>query len=72
MKLVYKKKKISIWLKRGREESLGNDDVLTLNNAERPQVRTKCIFSDFWERTGASFKIECTWKGKESIKKIRF
>ena len=24
---------------RGREESLGYDDVLALNNAERPQVR---------------------------------
>ena len=30
--------KFSIWLNRGREESLGNDDVLALNHAERPQV----------------------------------
>ena len=26
---------------------------------EQQKVRTKRIFSDFWERTGASFKIEC-------------
>ena len=39
---------------------------------ELQKVRTKCIFSDFWERTGVSFKIECMWKGEESIKKIRF
>ena len=26
---------------------------------ELQKVRTKCIFLDFWERTGASFKIEC-------------
>ena len=36
------------------------------------KVRTKYIFSDFWERTGASFKIECMWKGEESIKKSVF
>ena len=36
---------------------------------ELQKVRTKRIFSDFWERTGASFKIECMWKGEESIKK---
>ena len=36
---------------------------------ELQKVRTKCIFSEFWERTGASFKIECMWKGEESIKK---
>ena len=36
------------------------------------KVRTKCIFLDFWERTGASFKIECMWKGEESIKKSAF
>ena len=40
--------------------------------AELQKVRTKCIFSDFWERTGASFKMACMWKGKESNKKIRF
>ena len=34
---------------------------------ELQKVRTKCIFSDFWERTGASFNIECMWKGEESI-----
>ena len=39
---------------------------------ELQKVRTKCIFSDFWEKTGASFKIECMWKREESIKKIRF
>ena len=33
---------------------------------ELQKVRTKCIFSDFWERTGASFKIECMWKGNEN------
>ena len=33
---------------------------------------TVLIFSDFWERTGASFKIECMWKGEESIKKSVF
>ena len=38
---------------------------------ELRKVRTKCIFSDFRERTGASFKIECVRKGEESIKKIR-
>ena len=27
--------------------------------AELQKVRTKYIFSDFCERTGASFKIEC-------------
>ena len=39
---------------------------------ELQKVRTKRIFSDFWERTGASFKIECMWKGEESIKKFVF
>ena len=38
MQLLYKKK-MSIWSNRGHEESLGSDDVLALNNAERPQVR---------------------------------
>ena len=37
MQLVYQKK-ISICLNRDRKESLGNDDVLDLNNAERSQV----------------------------------
>ena len=36
---------------------------------ELQKVRTKRIFSDFWERTGVSFKIECMWNGEESIKK---
>ena len=36
---------------------------------ELQKVRTKCIFSEFWEGTGASFKIECMWQGEESIKK---
>ena len=39
---------------------------------ELQKVRTKRIFSDFWERTGASFKTECMWKGEESIKKSVF
>ena len=39
---------------------------------ELQKVHTKCIFSDFWERTGASFKTECTWKGEESIKNSVF
>ena len=39
---------------------------------ELQKVRTKCIFSDFWERTGASFKIERMWKGEESIEKSIF
>ena len=39
---------------------------------ELQKVRTKCIFSDFWERTGATFKMACMWKGEESNKKIRF
>ena len=36
---------------------------------ELQKVRTKYIFLDSWERTGASFKIECMRKGEESIKK---
>ena len=39
-----------------------------LFTAELQKVRTKYIFSDFWERTGASFKMACMWKGEESIK----
>ena len=39
---------------------------------ELQKVRTKYIFSDFWERTGASLKIECMWKGEERIKKSIF
>ena len=39
---------------------------------ELQEVRTKCIFSDFWERTGASFEMACMWKEEESFKKIRF
>ena len=39
---------------------------------ELQKVRTKRIFSDFWEKTGASFKIECMWKEGESIKKFLF
>ena len=30
------------------------------------KVRTTCIFSDNWERTGASFKMACMWKGKKA------
>ena len=29
---------------------------------ELQKVRTTCIFSDFWERTGASFKMAWMWK----------
>ena len=36
---------------------------------EMQKVRTKCTFLDFGEKTGASFKIECMRKGKESIQK---
>ena len=32
------------------------------------KVRTTCIISDYWERTGAGFKKACTWKGEEGIK----
>ena len=39
---------------------------------ELQKVRTKSIFSDFWERTGASLKIECMWNREESIKKSIF
>ena len=39
---------------------------------ELQKVSNKCIFSDFWEGTGASVKIECMWKGEESIKKSVF
>ena len=35
-------------------------------------MRTKCIFSDFWESTGASFKNGIYVKGEESIKKSIF
>ena len=31
-----------------------------------------CISSDVWERTGASYKMACVWKGEESIKKQPF
>ena len=47
--------------------------VTLLVFAVEPQkVRTKRIFSDFLESTGASFKIECMWKGEESIEKSVF
>ena len=36
--------------------------------AELQKVRTTCIYSDYWERTEASFKMTCMWKGKEDIK----
>ena len=39
---------------------------------ELQKVRAKCIFSEFWEGTGASFKIECMWKGEESFQKSVF
>ena len=39
---------------------------------ELRKVGTKCTSTDFWERTGASFKMACMWKGDDSIEKIRF
>ena len=39
---------------------------------ELQKVSTKCIFFDFWERTGESFKIECMRKGEQSFKKSVF
>ena len=39
---------------------------------ELQKVRTKCISSDFWDRTGASFKMGCIRKGEESNENIRF
>ena len=39
---------------------------------ELQKVRTKCISSDFWDRTGASLKMGCIRKGEESNEKIRF
>ena len=39
---------------------------------ELQKVRTKCISSDFWDRTEASFKMGCIRKGEESNEKIRF
>ena len=39
---------------------------------ELQKARTKCIFSNFWERTGVSFEIECMWNREESIKKSVF
>ena len=40
---------------------------------EQQKVRTKWISPDFWEKTGASFKMACMWKGQErNFKKIRF
>ena len=37
---------------------------------ELRKARTKYIFSDFCERTGASFKMECRWKTRERGKKV--
>ena len=36
---------------------------------ELQKVRTKCISSDFWDRTGASFKMASMRKREESIEK---
>ena len=33
---------------------------------------TICIYSDFWARTGASFKMACSWKVEESIEEPIF
>ena len=33
---------------------------------------TKCISSEFWERTEASFKTACMRKGEESLQKSVF
>ena len=46
--------------------------VTVLVFAVELQVRTKCILSDFWERTGVRFKLSCVWKGEESIEKSVF
>ena len=48
--------------------------TVLVSAVELQKVRTKWIFSDFWERTGASVKIECLWKGECMWKylKIRF
>ena len=35
------------------------------------KVCTTCVSSDFWERTGTSFKVACLWKGQKALK-IRF
>ena len=32
------------------------------------KVCTTCISFDFWEKTEASFKVACMWKGQERIK----
>ena len=39
---------------------------------ELQKVRTKSIFFDLWESTGARFKMACVWKRKENNKKNRF
>ena len=39
---------------------------------ELQKVRSNCTSSDFWESTGASFKMACMWKGEESFKKNPF
>ena len=39
---------------------------------ELKKVRTECISSDFWEKTGASFKMASVWKGEGSIEKSVF
>ena len=39
---------------------------------ELQKERFKCRSSDFWEKTGASFKMACMSKAEESIKKLVF
>ena len=42
--------------------------TLLIFAAELQKVRNTYIFSDSWERTEASFKMACMWKGEEGIK----
>ena len=39
---------------------------------EQQKVCTKCISSEFWERTVASFKMACIWKGGEGGAKVQY
>ena len=39
---------------------------------ELQKVGNKCTSTDFWERTGASFKMAYMWKGEDSIEKNLF
>ena len=35
---------------------------------ELQKVRTKCVSSDFGDKTVSSFKMACMWKGQEELK----